>query len=117
MTKAETHPNAKNVTGQVLFRKVTDYSSGPATAPDDSGRKLLMVAAVIAVPDDFPFEDECLYTLTSDSNMDLYTLVHGLQPKGTKLVIHPESKQELPEEIRKGGFSIDGLLTAGIWRC
>lgn len=108
--------NASRVTGQIMFRKAADYSNGHAQAPDGSGRRVMMVVGVIAVPDDFPFDDETLYTISDDQPDIVVTALFGAKAVKGRFVVHPESGQTLPEEMRKG-FSIDGLLTAGIWRC
>ena len=117
MDNSESHPNANRLTGQLLFRKASDHGCEHQSAPDGSDRKLMMMVGIVAVPPDFPLEDECLYTVASHSP-DIFTIFSGLDlSNAVKFSVYPESKQDLPEQIKNGGFSADGLLTSGIWRC
>lgn len=81
-------------TGQVVIRHFGD-------APDGSGRKLVAIVGLIAVPDGDSLRTENQYTLVGNAD-------------GTRLTIYPETAINRRHEMH--GQKIGDMLTEEIWR-
>lgn len=88
----------KAVTGQLFFREAGE------SAPDGSGRKMMMVVGIIAVPADFDIKSEHKYTVVGDkiSTHDVVTLA-----------VH-KAGEDLTEEAH--GMAAGSMLKQPIWR-
>ena len=90
----------KTITGQIMFRKSAQV------APDDSGRQLMMVFGVVAVPKDAPIKEHEQYTVSGDLEDNLF---QDLQLEvGLNESVKPDCEME--------GNSIAGILKSPIWR-
>jgi hypothetical protein len=92
-------PQQDIMTGQIMFRKSGD------SCPDASGRKLMMMFGVVAVPSDLVIiKDDIQYPIVA----------HSFENLNIKVGINEGAK--LPEDFYPIGMSIAGLLTSPIWR-
>jgi hypothetical protein len=83
------------ITGELFIRKSAE------NAPDGSGRKLVIVAGIIAVPENVDLGDETMHVVVGKSMDDVTVLT----------LCYPH---EPAEETRGNGIS--GILRAPIWR-
>ncbi len=91
------------ITGTVLIR-------GPK-GPMQAGRRIFIIAGVIAVDQEFSLEPENIYAVTDG---DIEKLAFGTSDGSVKLTILPSSGVPLPDEY--SGYRVDQLLTSNLWR-
>jgi|GEM_PF-2411358 len=92
------------VTGQLFFRNaVAPFdSSQQGEAPDGSGRKMVIVVGVLAVPKDFKPKGEHQYIVVGPGS-------------GDSLSIMPMGEVDLTERAR--GQTLGGLVCDDVWQC
>jgi len=91
----------ESITGQIMFRKATDI------APDGSGRKMMMVFGVVAIPEEAPIEEHEQYTVLGELENNLF------QDLQLQIGLNDSVK---PNEQITIGNSIAGILKSPIWR-
>ena len=104
------HPKADTVSGQLFIRNAGDRigdsydDSTQSSAPDGSGRDLVMVVGIIALPQGNPLKGEHQYVVLGDHDDDFTQLrvMHDYSVDRTKMA---------------KGMSLGGLVTTPIWRC
>lgn len=81
------------VTGRMFVRH-------QGNAPTNDGRKLIMVCAILAIPEEAKLHDESMYTISGTSDGRILTVI---------------GDGDMPAENTRG-MSAGGIFTAPIWR-
>lgn len=89
------------ISGQLFVREA-------GQAKDGSGRRLCIVAGIMAFPPGVPLQGETLYAVSGSGD-------------GTTLQFHLDGSKDITqigEDLGQniGGLGVDGLLTSPIWR-
>ncbi len=106
------HSQVNCISGQLFFRNAgprfykdryeLDEHQKPS-APDGSGRDLVMVVGIIALPQGHPIQGECQYVVIGNNEHDT-----------TRLSVMNNHFIDRTEMAK--GQSLGGLITSPIWR-
>ena len=101
--------NENKITGQIVLRDVNKKA-------DNTGRKLMMVIGIIAVPESRGLKGEHKYTIAEDQMEQLFQIIDpGLAKSGEiKLTVFKESEEDVSEETI--GDSPTGIFRKPFWQ-